>query len=155
MEKELNVLTLEESISKKSEEEKEGKIKEFSLELCKMVRDLYKTYNFFRQDPIDESDGHMMVFSSRLGDELTGEYHEKMFKIAFDNSLTIFETNKQFKKDLEEGKAFPLGDVVITDTAHQNVLTGNEFNVSITFMLKETYEEKQRIEKEEEEKLDL
>lgn len=155
MEREINTLTLEESITPKSEEVRAEKVKEFSQELCNMVRDLYTTYNFFRQDPVDEKDGHMMVFSSRLGDEITGAYHERMFKLAFDNSLTIFETNKQFKKDVEEGKAIELGDVVIIETAHQNVLTGNEFNLSITFMLKEVYEEKKRIEKEEEEKLDL
>lgn len=155
MEYELNTLTLEQSITPKKEEERNEKIKEFSTELCNIVKDLYKTYNFFRQDPVDSKDGHMMVFSSRLGDEITGKYHEKLFKLAFDNSLTIFETNKQFKEDIENGKALELGDVVITDTAHQNVLTGNELNISITFMLREHYEEKKRIEKEEEEKLNL
>ncbi|MGI4323884.1 hypothetical protein ACR2VY_27330, partial [Klebsiella pneumoniae] len=66
-----NKLTLEESITPLSKEEKEDSIKEFSSLLCEMVNRLYKSYNVFRQDPMDETqrlDGSLMVFQSRLND---------------------------------------------------------------------------------------
>lgn len=152
-----NTLTLEESITPLSKEEKENDMKEFSSLVCEMVNRLYKSYNLFRQDPVDDTqklDGSLMVFQSRLNDPLTGDLHEKIFKLVFDKRINVFEANKQFREDVREGKAIKLGDVAITDTAMSNVLSGNEFNISITFMLKKDYEEKQRIEQEEKEKLD-
>lgn len=151
-----NNLTLEESITPINKEEKEQDIKKFSSLVCEMINKLYKNYNVLRQDPIDDTqrlDGSLMVFQSRLNDPLTGDIHEEMFKLAFDRRINIFEANKQFKKDVAEGKAIELGNVVIDDTALSNILSGNEFNVSITFMLQEDYDEKKRIEAEEEEKL--
>src|SRR5699024_11030077 len=65
-------------------EEKEDSIKEFSSLLCEMVNRLYKSYNVFRQDPMDETqrlDGSLMVFQSRLNDPLTGDLHDKMYKL--------------------------------------------------------------------------
>jgi hypothetical protein len=152
-----NTLTLEESITPLSKEEKENDMKEFSSLVCEMVNRLYKSYNLFRQDPVDDTqklDGSLMVFQSRLNDPLTGDLHEKIFKLVFDKRINVFEANKQFREDVREGKAIELGDVAIIDTAMSNVLSGNEFNISITFMLKKDYEEKQRIEQEEKEKLD-
>lgn len=151
-----NKLTLEESITPLTEEEKELAIKEFSETLCKMAKKLYESYNVLRQDPVDETqklDGHLMVFQSRLNDSLTGDLHDKLFKLAFDKRLNIFEVNKQFKKDVQSGKAIDLGKVVITDTAISNILSSNELGFSISFMLQEDWEEKERIRKEEEEKL--
>lgn len=152
-----NTLTLEESITPLSKEEKENDMKEFSSLVCEMVNRLYKSYNLFRQDPVDDTqklDGSLMVFQSRLNDPLTGDLHEKIFKLVFDKRINVFEANKQFREDVREGKAIELGDVAIVDTAMSNVLSGNEFNISITFMLRKDYEEKQRIEQEEKEKLD-
>ncbi|WRW34677.1 hypothetical protein CF5_0079 [Staphylococcus phage CF5] len=152
-----NTLTLEESITPLSKEEKENDMKEFSSLVCEMVNRLYKSYNLFRQDPVDDTqklDGSLMVFQSRLNDPLTGDLHEKIFKLVFDKRINVFEANKQFREDVREGKAIELGDVAIIDTAMSNVLSGNEFNISITFMLRKDYEEKQRIEQEEKEKLD-
>jgi len=143
---ETNNLTLEEAIRKKTDEEIDKAVSEFSSLLCDMTAVLYKTYNFLRQDPIKSTDGHLMVFQSRLGDELTGEFHAKMFKLAVDNNLDIFRINKQFRKDVESGKAIELGRVVITDTALSNILTSNELKFSLTFMREEDYEEKQRME---------
>lgn len=151
-----NNLTLEESITPLSKEEKEDSIKEFSSLLCEMVNRLYKSYNVFRQDPMDETqrlDGSLMVFQSRLNDPLTGDLHDKMYKLAFSKRIDIFEANKQFRKDVELGKAIELGDVAIIDTALSNILSGNEFQGSISFMLRKDFEEKERIRKEEEEKL--
>ncbi|UXE02792.1 hypothetical protein Koombakaat1_00002 [Staphylococcus phage Koomba-kaat_1] len=155
--KDNNTKTLEELITPISTEEKEDKIKEFSKTLCEMISKLYESYNVLRQDPIDETqrlDGSLMVFQSRLDDILTGDAHQKLFKLAFDYNINIFEANKQFKKDVQNGKSIKLGDVVVTDTALSNVLSSNELNVSITFMLSKDYEEKKRIEAEEKEKLD-
>lgn len=152
-----NTLTLEESITPLSKEEKENDMKEFSSLVCEMVNRLYKSYNLFRQDPVDDTqklDGSLMVFQSRLNDPLTGDLHEKIFKLVFDKRINVFEANKQFREDVREGKAIKLGDVAIVDTAMSDVLSGNEFKISITFMLKKDYEEKQRIEQEEKEKLD-
>lgn len=151
-----NTLTLEESITPIKEEEKKEYIKEFSELACEMFKRLYENYNVFRQDPMDETqrlDGSLMVFQSRLNDPLTGDLHEKMFKLAFDKRINIFEANKQFKKDIVEGKSVELGEVAITDTALSNILSGNEFKGSISFMLKKDFDEKERIRKEEEEKL--
>lgn len=151
-----NKLTLEESITPLTKEEKEDAIKEFSRILCEMTNKLYSTYNVLRQDPVDETqklDGHLMVFQSRLGDSLTGDLHDKLFRLAFDKRLNIFEVNKQYKKDVQDNKAIALGNVVVTDTAISNILSSNELGFSISFMLKEDWEEKERIRKEEEEKL--
>ncbi|QYC52055.1 hypothetical protein RP15_gp004 [Staphylococcus phage vB_Sau-RP15] len=155
--KDNNTKTLEELITPISTKEKENKVKEFSKTLCEMISKLYESYNVLRQDPIDETqrlDGSLMVFQSRLDDTLTGEEHQKLFKLAFDYNINIFEANKQFKKDVQNGNSIKLGDVVVTDTALSNVLSSNELNVSITFMLSKDYEEKKRIEEEEKEKLD-
>nr|DAN11201.1 MAG TPA: hypothetical protein [Herelleviridae sp.] len=151
---ETNKLTLEESIKPLSEGENKKAVEEFSKLACQMVERLYATYNLLRQDPVRELDDHLMVFQSRLGDELTGDIHDRMFKLAFDKRVDFFEANKQFREDVKKGKAIKLGKVEITDTALTNILASNEFKLSISFMDKDKYEERKKIEKEEEEKLE-
>lgn len=148
-----NNLTLEQSITKKTEEQIKEHVESFSEKLCDMTRTLYKSYNLLRQDPINKLDGHMMVFQSRLGDPLTGDVHGELFKIAFDNNLDIFSINKKFREDVEAGKAIELGDVVIIDTAISHILMSNELKFSISFMLREDYEEKKKLEEEEKENI--
>lgn len=148
-----NTLTLEESITPISKEDRQQSIEEFSFLACRMIKDLYESLNVLRQDPPDKLDSHMMIFQSRLGDELTGKYHDRMFEIAFLKRLGLDECTEQLKKDVKDGKAIELGDVVIEDVYMSNVLSGNELQIGMNFMLRENFEEKERIRKEEEKEL--
>lgn len=150
---EKNTLTLEESITHISGEEKEKALQDFSDLACKLMATLYETLNLFRQDPPNKLDSHMLLFQTRLNDELTGEYHNKMFEIAFNKRLNLDEYTEKIKEDVKKGKALPLGDIVIEDFYMSNVLSGNEVQLGLNFMLRENYEEKQRIKEEEELKL--
>nr|DAG96635.1 MAG TPA: hypothetical protein [Herelleviridae sp.] len=151
---EKNKLTLEESIRPLTDEEKKEALEEFSNLGCKLIETLYETLNVMRQDPPNKLDSHMMLFQSRLGDELTGNYHDRMFELAFLNRLGLEECTEKLKKDVIDGKAIELGDVHIEDVYMSNVLSGNELQIGINFMLTENYEEKERIRKEEEKKLE-
>lgn len=138
-------------------EEREKAVDEFVSFLSTIAERLYSSYRVLWQAPQTEDQkyySHQLLFQSHMNDPLTTEEHNQMFKLAFDNNLNIYETNIKFREELEKDNILPLGDsVVITDTAVGNILSGNEYNFTISFMDKDLYEEKEQKEKEAEEKI--
>lgn len=155
MEKVLNNNTLESLI--KGSNNKEKAVEEFVTNLSKVAYNLYSEYKVLWQAPQSEEQkyySHQLLFQSHQNDPLTTKEHNKMFKLAFDNNLNIYEINVKFREEVEKGNVLPLGsNIKITDTAVGNILSGNEYNFTISFMDKTLFEEKEQKEKEAEEKI--
>lgn len=153
----INNKSLEQLIKGTEGKEKEEAVKEFVKLLSDIASKLYANYKVLWQAPQTEDQkyySHQLLFQSHISDPFTKEEHNKMFKLAFDNNLNIYETNIKFREELKKGNILPLGEkIVITDTAVGNILSGNEYNFTISFMDKDLYEEKEKKEKEAEEKI--
>lgn len=151
-----NERTLEELINGVSEDQKEKAIEKYVELLATVAHNLYSSYQVLRQDPQTKEQrlhGHSLFFQSHIADPITKDEHQEMFRLAFDNNLNIYELNKAFRAKAESGEVLPLGDVVIADTALGNILDGSELPFTITFMLTEDFEEKERKMKEADEKI--
>ena len=137
--------------------EKEKAVEDYVKLLSKIANRLYKDYKVLWQAPQTEDQkyySHQLLFQSHIQDPDTREEHNQMFKLAFDNNLNIYEINVKFREATEKGDVLPLGEgIVITDTAIGNILSGNEFNFTISFMNKYLKDEKEAKEKEAEEKI--
>lgn len=151
-----NTKTLEQLVNGVTKEEKDKAIDEFTNLLSKVTKRLYKSYQVLRLDPQTKEQRlypHRLIFQSHISDELTSEEHNKMFKLAFDNNLTVFEINPVFRNKVKDGKVLELGNAVVTETSLGNILEGNTLSFSIEFMSKDNYEEKKQKEKEAEKRL--
>ena len=151
-----NTRTLRELVDGVSKEQKEIAIDKFTDLLSSIAKSLYRQYQVLRQDPQSDDQrffGHQLLFQSHVTDRLTRNEYQQMYKLAFDNNLNVYEINPVFREKVRKGKVLELGDVVITDTALGNILDGQTFSFSISFMPIETYKEMKEKEKEAEEKI--
>lgn len=113
--------------------------------IAEVVRDLYKNYQFLRQDPAPEdyTSGYFLVFQF-----IRGEYPEKyeeLFRLAIDKGLDQLKINQLFVEKVAEGDVLALGNAEI-DTAQtgvSSILQGQDVRVSITFAPEEYAKRKQ------------
>lgn len=131
----------------------------FLDEIVWVVRDLYKNYQFLRQDPApdDYNSGYYLAFQF-----IRGEYPEKyenLFRLAIDKGLDPIKLNNLFVERAEKGEVLALGNAEVdsTQTGLSSILQGQDVRISITFAPKAYMEKKQELidarQKEYEEKL--
>lgn len=131
----------------------------FLDEIVWVVQDLYKNYQFLRQDPTpdDYNSGYYLAFQF-----IRGEYpekYEKLFRLAIDRGLDPIKLNNLFVERAEKGEVLALGNAEVdsTQTGLSSILQGQDVRISITFAPKAYMEKKQELidarQKEYEEKL--
>lgn len=119
----------------------------FLDEIVWVVRDLYKNYQFLRQDPApdDYNSGYYLAFQF-----IRGEYPEKyeyLFRLAIDKGLDPIKLNNLFVERVADGDVLALGNAVIDkmQTGLSSILQGQEVRISITFAPQEYMDKKQEL----------
>lgn len=150
-----NDLTLEESIAKPTEEElKEGREKATAI-LSNLISELYSNYEFRRHDP-NEGDN---TSSNGLVMRISGVNEERvnkllnLFTIYFRYKLDEKEVSEELKKELEQGKVIPTGNVVITGVNVSSPLRKADVDIIIEFMTEERSNRIERAKEKQREKL--
>lgn len=114
-------------------------------EVVKIVQDLYKNYQFLRQDPAenDYQSGYFLAFQI-IRAEYPVEY-ENLFRMAVGKGLDERKINKMFVEKVQNGEVLALGDCKIdsTGTGMSSILQAMELRVNITFAPTAYFEKKE------------
>lgn len=133
-------------------EPKEEDYKEYVDALVGWLKELYANYKFqlLKPNPDDFQSGYALLFQVFGGEN--PELFENLFKLAIDKGLKDDGINKEFVKQVKEGKLVELGGAIISpeETGSSSILRGDDLQVFIGFETAE-YQEK-RLEKEAEDK---
>jgi hypothetical protein len=112
---------------------------EYFTILIPIIRELYATYEFLRQDPApdDFTSANCLIFDFSR-DEFSMEY-TKLFRLAIDRGLDDKEIVPRFVDKLVNGEVLELGTVQIVpeQSGVSSVLQGKEIRVLVTFMTEE------------------
>lgn len=138
------------------QEATEADYNEFVDKVSEIVRELYKNYQFLRQDPAPDDfvSGYFLAFQI-VHEQYPVEY-EYLFRLAIDRGLNPVKINEVFVERLSEGKVLDLGDTIVYKgvSGISSILQGEAVRVNITFATPEYYEKGKELQEKQIKELD-